>query len=87
MSYNFATLFYGMFDMENKKLFYCNAGMPSPVIIRGNGEIKLMESCGPFIGIFGNPLFLEMTVDIAKDDRIIFFTDGAFDARNSSSNL
>ncbi len=87
MSYNYATVFYGAFDLERNKLIYCNAGIPSPIIIRDGGDVDLLEPNGPFVGIFDTSVYEEVEVDIKPGDKIIFYTDGSYECTNSEEEL
>ena len=82
MSYNYATVFYGLFDLGTGKLTYCNAGIPAPAVLRKNGEIHLLEPNGPFVGIFNTSEYVSESIDVERGDKIIFYTDGAFECVN-----
>lgn len=79
MSYNYATVFYALFDLEKGTIQYCNAGLPSPAHIREKQEMQLLETTGPFVGIFETSEYFQKEVQIQRGDSILFFTDGAFE--------
>lgn len=87
MSYNYATIFYGHFDLQKETLSFCNAGIPAPVIIRGAEEFILLESNGPFVGIFETSSYTQDEVDLKKGDRLVFYTDGAFECTDSGDKI
>lgn len=79
MSYNYSTLCCMKFDVVNRKITYCNAGIPDPVIIRSNGESVLIKANSPFVGIFDGAKYIDDTLDLCEGDKIIAFTDGAYE--------
>jgi serine phosphatase RsbU (regulator of sigma subunit) len=86
MSYNYATLFYGIFDSASGVLDYCNAGMPSPVRLR-DGEMRLLEPNGPFIGIFADSKYGLDSIDFRSGDGFLFYTDGIFECVDAADEL
>jgi serine phosphatase RsbU (regulator of sigma subunit) len=84
MSYNYATIFYGIFNLTKGLLTYCNGGIPPPVIIRRDHTIIQLKSTGPFVGIFNSSRFDEETINIERGDRYIFYTDGAFECTDNN---
>jgi len=87
MSYNYVTLFYGLFDLGRGTLTYSNAGIPSPVIIRDGCDLILLEPNGPFVGIFESSEFRTGQVEIKRGDKIILYTDGIFECTNRDDKI
>jgi len=87
MSYSYANIFYCIFNLEKRTVKYCNAGIPSPVIIRNNSDITLFEPNGPFVGIFDKSEYLEDEFEINEGDKLIFYTDGAFECSNRNEEI
>ncbi len=87
MSYNYATIFCGYFDLSERTLSYCNAGIPAPVLLRKNDEIQLLDPNGPFVGIFENSLYEQKTIPFGPGERLIFYTDGAFECSNAEEKI
>lgn len=80
MSYSYATVFICMIDLERMTLEYSNAGIPAPVILRGEREARKLEANGPYVGMFENAAYLDETVPLCSGDRMLLFTDGLFEA-------
>lgn len=80
MSYSYATVFFGFFNLETGTLEYSNAGIPGPVLYNTDGRRVLLEPNGPFVGIFENAEYTNDTVPLAASDRLLLFTDGAFES-------
>lgn len=87
MSYNYATLFYGIFDLTEGKLHYSNAGIPAPMVIRENEKVEFLGPNGTFVGIFDTAHYRDEVIAIGKGDRFIFYTDGVFECANSEDKI
>jgi serine phosphatase RsbU (regulator of sigma subunit) len=72
----FATMFYGEFDPENKRLVYCNAGHNYPVLIHQDGRVELLETGGLILGAFEEALYEKGEALLQKDDTLFFYSDG-----------
>ncbi len=86
MSYNYATVFYGIFDFASGLLSYCNASMPSPVLYREEG-ISLLAPTGPFVGIFSDSKYEYRILDLRKGDRVLFYSDGIYECQNTGDEI
>jgi len=80
----FITLFFGVFDRENEKLFYCNAGHNPPLLMHGNGYYEQLETGGVMLGVFRDTQFEEGEVKIKNGDRILLYTDGVTEAEGEN---
>ncbi len=79
----FVTMFYSALDAENHRLHYSNAGHNPPFLISQEGELRLLESGGPVLGVLPHFSFEESTVDLAVGDLLLIYTDGFSEAMNS----
>lgn len=86
MSYNYATVFYGIFNFATGIISYCNASMPSPVLCR-QGEISLLEPSGPFVGIFPESKYEGRIIDMQKGDMLLFYSDGIFECQKPDEEI
>jgi hypothetical protein len=70
-------------DPRTGEAHYANAGHP-PVFIRSRGSVRELESTTFLLGAVDGELFGEeqRSVQLEEGDRIILFTDGAYDARS-----
>lgn len=78
----YATLFYGVFDGATRILHYVNAGHNSPVIIRRDSSMHLLEAGGAPVGLFADSEYQEGSVALAPGDLVIAYTDGITEATN-----
>ncbi len=82
----FVTMFYGILDLNKKKLTYSSAGH-NPVLILRDGKITELEAGGIALGATGNEMFSKMSkvneISLKTNDIIIQTTDGIDEAMNS----
>ena len=81
---NFVTLFYSVMDTEARTLAYTNAGHCAPMLIRRNGSTERLESGGALLGVFRNWVFEQQTVALEAGDRLVLFTDGITELKDST---
>jgi sigma-B regulation protein RsbU (phosphoserine phosphatase) len=80
----FISLVYGVVDRESRRLSYSNAGHNPPILLRPDGVMEL--SCGGRIlgfGGFGEAVYATETVQLRSGDRLVFYTDGISENRDS----
>jgi sigma-B regulation protein RsbU (phosphoserine phosphatase) len=77
----FVTCFYGVFDASNKRLTYCNAGHPPPLVLR-NGRILELGSDNMVLGINPDEQYKQSLLELKSGDEVLIYTDGVTDAAN-----
>lgn len=79
----FATLFYGMLDIEKNTLYYCNAGHEPPFLISSGSEPVRLTEGGTMIGIMESFPFQESSVQFKPGDTLVVYSDGVSEAMNA----
>lgn len=80
----FVTLFYGILNVENGLLEYCNAGHNPPYIRRADGRVLAIEGVSnPALGIQEDLNYHAGMVRISRGDHLLLYTDGITEARNA----
>ncbi len=77
----FVTLFYGVLDINNRRLTYCNAGHPAPLLLR-NGKITELGTSNMVLGIDPTEPYEQVVCDLEPGDTLLMYTDGLTDAMN-----
>ncbi len=78
------TIAYLLLDPDTGRLTYSKAGHPPPIVVRRSGEIELLTTGGPVIGL-GIPIpFDEATTKLLAGDRVFLHTDGIVELENAS---
>lgn len=80
----FVTFFYGLLDVEGRKLVYTNAGHNQPILIRADGRLERLETGGTVLGIMEDGLYQQGEVLLYPNDRIVMYTDGVTEIRNEA---
>jgi len=81
---HYMTAFLGVLDTELLTLQYVNASHCSPLVVR-DGEVIALDTEGLFVGMFEDPQYEQKGMQLEKDDRLLFYTDGllkAFEAKD-----
>ena len=80
----FITCFYGLVDLRRRVLRFTNAGHNPPLLIRQNGEVERLAIGGPVLGAFADSIYTQGEILLSSGDRLLLFTDGVTEVRNSS---
>ncbi len=85
----FVTAFYGVLNLKDGTLNYCNAGQSPPYLIKPHQEkriIKLSRTGVP-IGIEQNMTWSQARVQLEPGDVLVLYTDGIPDAQNADGQF
>ncbi len=70
----FATFFFGVFDMERQKLSYAGAGSPPPFLKSGQ-KIDLLQTQGLPLGISPDAVYDDYMIDFKAGDKFLLYSD------------
>jgi len=82
----FISLFYGIIDVRDMCITYCNCGHEPAVLIREDGMVEL-ERGGFVLGVQKEAEYEVETVGLRDGDCLLFYTDGLIDAANFDGEL
>ncbi len=80
----FITCFYGLVDIRRRVLQFTNAGHNPPLLARQNSDVLRLETGGRVLGAFADSTYRQGEVALNSGDRLLLFTDGVTEVRNSS---
>lgn len=84
-------MLYGIYNRNTRIFKYSSAGINvPPYVIRRSGEIEPLDSRGFSIcklGDFINPTYEEREVQLEKGDKLLLYSDGLVEARNSDNEI
>ncbi|MDJ0591933.1 MAG: PP2C family protein-serine/threonine phosphatase [Pleurocapsa sp. MO_226.B13] len=84
----FATLFFGVLDIESGTLTYINGGHEPLSIVDANGNIKKsLKATGTVIGIIPDSEFKIQQTVLDSGDILLGYTDGIVEARGNNRNF
>lgn len=82
----YIAMFYGILDVSNYTFTYSNAGLNvCPVVISGDNTQILRVPGIPISNWVENPEYMDVTVGIKPKDRMLFYTDGIIEIKNSEN--
>lgn len=77
---SFVTTFYGIIDSTERQMTYVNAGHPSPLVVRANGDIEELTPTGPPLGFPDVGPMREAYATFGRGEGVVLFTDGVIEA-------
>lgn len=78
-----AGVFFARLDETSGEISYCNAGLPSPMILQRNNGLMYLEAGGPMLGAVPAATFQTGTAAMEKGDALIACSDGVTECENS----
>jgi len=85
-TFQFMSLFVGLFDFEAGTLTYSNAGHPSPILIRGETPEEL-RSHGILLGIMPRTTYDSTTIPVRRGDVLFAYSDGISEAMDEDDRI
>ena len=84
----FVTLFFGVLDLSNGKLRYCNAGHDAPLVIGPDGSVEMLAvESNLAVGVMPGWEFVEQEVTLKPGSLLFLYTDGLTEAENPVHEL
>jgi sigma-B regulation protein RsbU (phosphoserine phosphatase) len=78
----YATLFLGIYDAQERKLTYSNAGHLPPLILSEDGSVRRLEKGGTVVGLFDGMDYQEATVPLRRGEVFLAYSDGVTEPEN-----
>jgi phosphoserine phosphatase RsbU/P len=78
----FATVFIGIFNLQDGTLTYINCGNEPPLMLGKEGIVTALGPTGPVVGVIPEAIFSAKEIVMEKDHLLLAFTDGIPDALN-----
>jgi len=78
----FVTAVYAVLDKSSGQLTYVNAGHNPPVWVRNDTSMESLTRTGVALGAAENMQYFQRTIQLEKEDCLLFFTDGLTESYN-----
>jgi sigma-B regulation protein RsbU (phosphoserine phosphatase) len=78
----YATLFLGIYDGQDRKLTYSNAGHLPPIIFSEDGSMRKLDCGGTVIGLFDRVSYEEGSVHLRCGEIFLAYSDGVTEPEN-----
>lgn len=82
----FITFFYAIIDVAARRCTYTTAGHNPPILIRRDATIERLAQGGPPLGLSPEWNHDEQQLPFEPGDRLLLFTDGVTELRNSNGD-
>jgi serine phosphatase RsbU (regulator of sigma subunit) len=79
---HYATLFFGIYDEDTRRLRYANCGHLPPILRRTGGALERLGGTAPVVGLFDEWACSSREIVLASGDSLVVFSDGVTDALN-----
>jgi serine phosphatase RsbU (regulator of sigma subunit) len=79
---DYATIFFGEYDDETRRLRYSNCGHPPAFLLRRDGAVERLESTSTVIGLFEQWNCGIEERQLYPGDNLVLYTDGATESSN-----
>jgi phosphoserine phosphatase RsbU/P len=81
----YVTAAYVYIDCEHNVIKYAGGGHPPLMLAsRADGTVRRVEENGPILGMFAEAPYSAVEIPFRPGDRLFLYTDGAFEAMNTS---
>jgi len=82
----FASFFYGLLDTRTGTFICTNAGHNPPLVLRADGRLEELKTGGLLLGMLGDQIYQQATVQLDPGDVIVMYTDGITEAVGPSGD-
>jgi PAS domain S-box-containing protein len=80
----FVSLFLAVLDTQTGLLRYASAGHPETLLRRSSGEIQVLGTGAPPLGIFPDAKWKTNEIDLEQGDLLLLYTDGVVETRRDT---
>ncbi|MGL5430052.1 MAG: PP2C family protein-serine/threonine phosphatase [Vibrio sp.] len=84
---SYFTLIYGLIDTRTGQGCLCQAGHPTPFIVRQQGELMLVGEGGVPVGLFAESQYQSCHFCLQKGDQLYLYSDGISECENNAGEL
>jgi len=75
-------LFFAILDPRTHEFTYTNAGLPPPLLLRGNRPVQRLDDGGPMLGAIENAVFDSGYLCLNPGDMLVAYSDGVTECRD-----
>ena len=81
----FVTFFLSVVDPVSGRVRYCNAGHNPPFVVRADGRVERLPSCGLPLGLMPGHTYESRECRLDRGDLLVLFSDGVTEALNAEA--
>jgi sigma-B regulation protein RsbU (phosphoserine phosphatase) len=79
----FVSLFYGVYQVPDGMLTYCNAGLDPPLLFRREGYVDRLQRGGTVLGVQRGQSYRDGVLKLFPDELVLIHTDGIVEQRDA----
>ena len=82
---SYFTMIYGVFNTGTRELSLCQAGHPSPILLTGQGGVRVLGQGGYPVGLFDLDDFEDIELTLGEGEALVLYSDGVTEVLSSAS--
>nr|WP_306815348.1 response regulator [Limnobacter parvus] len=82
---SYFTMIYGLIDARTRQVSLCQAGHPSPLLLRDGKRVEILGDGGYPVGLFDFDEFQDVDLVLGDDDALILYSDGVTEVLSADS--
>jgi sigma-B regulation protein RsbU (phosphoserine phosphatase) len=83
----FATIFYGVIDIQEQTLRYAAAGSPPPLLLYPDGRALFPDTSGIPLGAFRDSCYVERVLHFPRGSRLLLYSDALIETPDIHGHL
>jgi sigma-B regulation protein RsbU (phosphoserine phosphatase) len=83
----FFTAWYGVIDLEHRRLSFSSGGHPPPILLTPDGKHEQLSTDGVAIGVMESSVYREKSIDLPPNSTLLLFSDGAFEILQEKGDM
>ncbi|WP_370260850.1 response regulator [Limnobacter sp.] len=84
---SYFTMIYGVFDSNTRHVSLCQAGHPSPMLLRGKTGVEVLGQGGYPVGLFEVDDFEDIELTLGPEDALVLYSDGVTEVMNAEGEI
>lgn len=80
---HYATMFFSIYNDQNRMLHYVNCGHNAPILLRADGKVERLQATATVLGLFEEWDCTVAELQCAPGDVLVIYTDGVSEAAES----
>lgn len=83
----FATMFFGIIDMDKNEIEYSSAGAPAPFLIKENGDVDILNAVGVPLGVIKSVDYDNQKADLNSGETIVLYSDALIETEDDDGGF
>lgn len=83
---SYFTMVYGLFNTRSRRLTFCQAGHPGPILLSKSGSVTPLGTGGFPVGLMPDMEYEEVSAELETGDRLILYSDGFAECQNADGD-